>query len=250
MQRRNSSFYFLFVVFSYVSGHIVGYLSSITVELFHNRYHGYPSFYLKDSDSVKSFLDYISSEESEKHAVSRLLSPSWSKAKWLVLFILLFPISGLELVFGSMLGFNKYYTRCFSPLVSEMLEKKANDFFKGYKFGDEEGVLEWREHNYVRVLYHFSLEKASSHPAKLQNYVALYGFLRNLSFCFLIFSWWVFVIFLVNINFGYAIFAFVLFFTSFVLFLSFVKFYRRFSLESVMAFLSVENQFSKGEAEN
>jgi len=243
LNSKGASFYLVFVILSYISGHIVGYLSSISIELFHNRYHGYPSDYLMNKDerrTLSQFLCYGSLVQG--NPIQRNCS-CFLRFRWCLFFVSLLPISLLEFVFGTVFRLNKHYTRKASDLVLNMLERKAGNFFRNYKFDSEGRGVNWEEFDYIRVLYHFSLEKSNSHPAKMQNYVAIYGFLRNLSFCFLLFSWVLIFYFIYYVEFFIMAYVFCFSSASFVLYLSFIKFYRRFSLESIMAFLSVDNKF-------
>ncbi len=78
----------------------------------------------------------------------------------------------------------------------------------------------------------------------MQNYVALYGFLRTIFLVFIIFTWaFIFYASVSNINFSFhiALILIAFSFTSYISFLAFMKFYRRFNLEALMAISVVYN---------
>ena len=92
-----------------------------------------------------------------------------------------------------------------------------------------------------RLAYHYSYEHSSNHQPKIQNYVALYGFCRNVCLVFLLFSWVAFITLLINIltnegcwfNFLSTLTMLLM---TYVFYCGFVKFYRRYTLEVFMAF--------------
>lgn len=79
---------------------------------------------------------------------------------------------------------------------------------------------------------------------KTDNYVALYGFLRSISFVFCVtfFAFGIYALTTVDCSAAYdtdLLIVLSLFFTlSYTSFLGFVKFYRRFTLENYMAMLT------------
>jgi apolipoprotein N-acyltransferase len=84
---------------------------------------------------------------------------------------------------------------------------------------------------------------APAHQPKMQNYVALYGFLRTLTFLSILSFWLIFASWLGGkLDFVYSICLLAsTAFVSLILFLGFVKFYRRFSLEVLMALSVIFN---------
>ena len=81
------------------------------------------------------------------------------------------------------------------------------------------------------------MEHAPNHLPKMQNYVALYGFLRTITFLSVVLFWAVIIYslcdaFSLGLSVRLILGGFVL---SYILFMAFVKFYRRFSLEAMIA---------------
>nr|WP_250179827.1 hypothetical protein [Escherichia coli] len=85
-----------------------------------------------------------------------------------------------------------------------------------------------------------------THQTKIQNYVALYGFCRNICLIFII-SFWVSVpTFIYRLcthsDYLYSLLSIMLsFFFVYVFYVGFVKFYRRYTLEVLMAFAVLQS---------
>jgi hypothetical protein len=95
--------------------------------------------------------------------------------------------------------------------------------------------------DYHRIIYHYVYERHEHHAVKLDNYVALYGFLRSIA----LISSAVSDVMLYRYFFGEYAFTWnslvvfiVLVFVTYIFFLAFIKFYRRFTLESYMGLVT------------
>jgi apolipoprotein N-acyltransferase len=98
------------------------------------------------------------------------------------------------------------------------------------------------ETNYFLFIYHFALENAPQHVPKMQNYVALFGLMRTLTFYFILLFWvasWHLIYSDASLL-TIAITLPALSVVSYLFYLSFIKFYRRFTLEAMMAAAVVE----------
>ena len=94
-----------------------------------------------------------------------------------------------------------------------------------------------------RLLYHYAVEHTPNHCPKMQNYVAIYGFLRTTTFL-LVATFWVLTWHLFTINAGPLQKATIILFTVAVCnvsYAAFLKFYRRFSLEAFMAISTIDS---------
>lgn len=98
-----------------------------------------------------------------------------------------------------------------------------------------------------RVLMHYNYEHYANHIRKYDNYIALYGFLRSLCLlCSSIFSF-LFIIEVKNIDFNLPInwnsvfILAILFCVTYLYYLGFIKFYRRYTLENLMSILVDDN---------
>ncbi len=210
------------IIFAYLSGHILSIGSSALIEKYLEYSNGYPSAFLFDVTPPDFFT---------------------SKTKWgnfgrFVLWLMIIPISINDLVLRKVLGikiFNQakslplplrkaVFSKCKSVLAEEIEVDTS-------KLNIEKGV----DGDYFRLLYHFAFEHFEKHSNKLQNYVALYGLTRNIALVLTISFWSSLIInftCVANVNYLQPI---ILAFCAYIFYIGFVKFYRRFTLEAVMA---------------
>jgi hypothetical protein len=212
------------VILAYVIGHAISIVSAFFIEKYMNDSLEYPSIYLfwKMNNNFKI--------EKSKSKVRAL--------KYLLVNLLLLPILIIDKI-----TFNMFYSRELTKELAiplwEMLDKaydrnfsiKLNQLKTPYAL---EGDL-------FRLAYHYAYEHSAQHQAKIQNYVALYGFCRNVCFVFLIFFWVSTITAIVHyssdITIGFNILALIYTLSlTYIFYSGFVKFYRRYSLEVLMAF--------------
>ncbi|EHN68039.1 hypothetical protein [Aliivibrio fischeri] len=210
------------VISSYLLGHILAIGSSALIESFSNYSNGYPSEFLFGV-KAKSYLD----SDSKMGIFGRFL-----------LWIIILPISVFKLVLKDICKIKMFnqakalpsplkeaaFTKCKKVLKDEIeVDTKALVISNGID-GD-----------YLRLLYHFIFEHSERHANKLQNYVALYGLTRNVSFVFVLTFWGALVSVLTGSSdldwWHVSCFAAL----AYIFYIGFVKFYRRYSLEAVMA---------------
>lgn len=212
--------YVPFVLFAYALGHILSFVSSITIERYSIWAMGYPSKYLLGVEHKGYF-------HSERHRILR-----WTIRS--LIFFLLLPISIMDLLFGRLFGMRDLYAKSLDSLLIQIIREKVDAIIvtKG-------GLADPAKHgsasnsDFFRFAYHYAVENAPNHLPKMQNYVALFGFLRNISLILVLASWltayaalkglvpWIILTMLVAI--------------TYLCFMAFVKFYRRFCLEALMA---------------
>ncbi|EPK5814132.1 hypothetical protein M0L10_004135, partial [Escherichia coli] len=97
-----------------------------------------------------------------------------------------------------------------------------------------------------RLAYHYVYEFSKQHQTKIQNYVALYGFCRNICLIFIISFWLSVPTFIYRLcthsDYLYSLLSIMLsFFFVYVFYVGFVKFYRRYTLEVLMAFAVLQS---------
>ncbi|PKF61130.1 hypothetical protein CW745_12570 [Psychromonas sp. psych-6C06] len=211
------------VIGCYLLGHALAIGSSAIIESFTNYSNGYPSEFLF---AVKP-KPYLSS--------SSLVGNIGRALLWL----LIFPISFLKTLLKDRCKI-KIFNQAKS-LPKPLREATFNKCVKILKDKIEVDTSNMHidkgiDGDYLRLLYHFIFENSERHSLKLQNYVALYGLTRNVSFVFILLFWialysWLFVE-SSNID---STYLFVFSMLAYIFYLGFVKFYRRYSLEAVMA---------------
>lgn len=211
------------VICSYLLGHVLAIGSSALIEAFTNYSNGYPSQFLFDV-KPKAYL----SSDSLRGKIGRV-----------VLWFLILPISVFKLVLKDTLKIKMFnqakelpkplreatFNKC-KAILSEHIKVDISPMKL------ERGI----DGDYLRLLYHFIFENSERHSGKLQNYVALYGLTRNVSFVFIVLFWAAVYsyFFASHLNIGLVhIFSFAT--LAYIFYIGFVKFYRRYSLEAVMA---------------
>lgn len=214
-----------FVILSYVSGHLFSYLSSITVEKYSELQYGKPSRYLLDLRPEPYFFTQLCRGQFDLLRVA--------------LGVVMLPIALFDLVLGRWLGCARFYTRGLDKLLSQVIIGKAYKrlvSIAGFSPKEEKhGGPD--EAEFFLLLQHYVLENCENHRPKMDNYVALYGFLRTIAFIFLVLTWVVtYHVYVIGnaplLPHGTPLlFAFM----SFLFFMAYMKFWRRYSLEVLMA---------------
>ena len=135
------------IVMSYVTGHIIAYLSSITVEYFSNKTFGYPSEYLMEVNEHKW------SNLFKRYFLSEIKSFDIGRFIWkLIIFIILFPVSFISFTLGHFSGINEYITR---PLDSYVISSiKTKSFEMATKLGINKPSINLKC-DYHRIIMHY-----------------------------------------------------------------------------------------------
>lgn len=231
VNQNNGEFDYIFVVIiCYVVGHILTFISSITIEQYNVFIYKYPSKYLLNKKgSSAGWSDYYTKKKITKNFL-----------RTIVLFPLA-PLVILDLIFGHLLGFKKFFTRSINVSLIPLVDKKMAKIYS-------ERLLEPKDHDgelhiveeYFLPVYHYVIEKSDKHYTKSQNYVALYGFLRNMTLISLVTSW----LLVFNIDPNEILFSCYLLLgnllLTYIFFLGYLKFFRRFSKEVIFGAMAIE----------
>lgn len=213
---------FFFIIASYVLGHLISFISSITIEKYAVWKYSYPSKYLLQMkqegywSTAKVWTDYL-----------------WR----IVLLIFLAPCVILDLILGSWLNFKSFYQKPLDDLLIDLVLLKTNKLLE--KLGLTAKEFSGRsanEHDFHRIISHYAFENTRSHQFKMNNYVALYGFLRNLCLILNILTIYFFLKSISNnlYDFTNLFIIFALSSITYIAFMAFMKFYRRYTLEGFM----------------
>jgi hypothetical protein len=220
----NGELYVPFVLLAYVSGHILSFISSVTVERYSVWTLGYPSKYLTGDAYPK---------------LSDLAPPKLLRASGHLLgAIALLPISALDHVIGRALNVRDLYAKPLDPFLSAVLKSKVLELAADLdlvKVAQGKGGIE--NHDFFRLAYHYAVENCPNHLPKMQNYVALYGFLRTVALVLVVLFWfgiWHMFCHPLSMAANIALVGGTALLT-FIAYCAFVKFYRRFTLEALMA---------------
>lgn len=225
------------VIISYIAGHFISITSAFFIEKYMNEKLGYPSQYLfnKLSDDLEIVCTQSCCEQDED--IKR-------KIKYRIIKAVLLPITPWD-----------YATQklCYSQSLPFQLANTTWQIIKdGYekKFRLDNELLKvgtGLHDDLFRLAYHYVYEFSNQHQSKIQNYVALYGFCRNICLVFIITFWISFLTFIFRLvegnSISYSLISVLLsFFFVYVFYVGFVKFYRRYTLEVLMAFAVLQRK--------
>lgn len=234
---------FLFILGSYVLGHILAYLSSITIERWSLWLFGYPSEFLLDQRRNTTYwssnVTSCSTEEVEEIDCNNLVRSLYffllKRLIRLMMGVLLFPIS-IPYLLLTAINIKGFITKPLDKYLMNSINDKVISLMAMISFNtpDQKSV------DYSRIIYHYFIQENNhSFIQKTDNYIALYGFLRAITLTLNIMTVYLTTISIINCNFvsNYLIICTLALF-SFISFLAFMKFYRRYSLEIFMFLVS------------
>lgn len=218
-------------VLAYICGHFISYFSSLTVESFLVWSYGYPSVFLLKDNSDKNFFE-----------VNEKIGYIWTIIWKSLVCIIIFPICIASLIFGRIMRFRFYVLKPLDSFLVSGINKKMNALIQKL------GLSNYEEGKDIhRIVMHYCYENYKNHIYKYDNYVALYGFLRSLTFLFNC----MFIYFFISeirtisldaeINWFAIIFLCIFFLVVYIFYLGFIKFYRRYTLENFMSLMVDEN---------
>lgn len=227
------------VIVAYIFGHLIGYLSSITVENLTIWFFGYPSEYLLENTNKCMFLRDIKAIYKKKDNLWQLKITTKIIVKIFVLFGLL-PIT-IALGFLRILRMDDFFIKKLDNFLVDAINKKKVSLSNELNIPNP---TEYGHVDYHRVIYHYVYENLPNHQKKLDNYVALYDFLRSLT---LIFNIVFLIVIYQTISSGFCNIVsrgwilILLLTLVFITYMGFAKFYRRYTLEVFMALVTDKN---------
>ncbi|MDT0557505.1 hypothetical protein RM697_02520 [Ichthyenterobacterium sp. W332] len=216
--------YLFFIIISYAVGHLINFLSSILVERYGNWMYDYPSKYLLKIHKKFSFKTIT--------------------IKRIGIFISILPVSILDLLLGQLFNFKNLYVQHLDDFLIHGIKTKSSKILTELIPEDESNNLpeSINDYDFFRILHHYAFEHTKSHQFKMVNYVVLYGFLRSLTFICVIIFWYLVYLQLFEQNeFIFAYHYLIISLCSYIFFMAFMKFYRRYTLEALMI-IAIENK--------
>ena len=153
--------------------------------------------------------------------------------------LLLVRISPLFQILGPYLHVNDFIIRPLDSTLVADINEKVNALF------DKLGLIQFANTtDSHRIVMHYVYLNIPNSQRKTDNYIALYGFLRTMTLILCLFANFLFIKLLITIDCNAAIdwagiikMATIFLFCN-ILFMGFVKFYRRFTLENYMVLLT------------
>lgn len=221
----------LWILCSYVLGHLIAYLSSLFVEIYAVNLFNYPSDYLLKKSKSNNYWQV---DEKDKTKLQITVIIIWR----FLIGLFLLPITIGYLIAGKLLGAKGFIVkRLDNSMILAINDNRLKlETFLGIKLNSEG---DWH-----RIIYHYEYEKNERHAFKMDNYVALYGFLRALTFISNCVFMWLLYQACLTINphhsFDWDVLCILagVGVTTFIFFMAFIKFYRRFTLESLMCLVT------------
>ncbi|MEC4048843.1 hypothetical protein OX284_005345 [Flavobacterium sp. SUN046] len=213
----------LIILMSYLIGHILSFSSSITIEKYSIWKYGYPSRYLLRMP-FPNFFDHYKS----------LHGCIWGT----VMLIIIFPLAIIDYFLSNLLGFKFLFVKSLDINLIKVIIFKINKLLdnlginKSNGFNNGEGNFS----DFNRIIHHYVFENSKNHQKKLTNYVALYGFLRTFTLIFVLLFWYILYHFFLYGEFTNEIIILLscVLLLSFIFFMSFMKFFRKYTLEGLM----------------
>lgn len=241
------SFYFkwnnslIILLMSYVLGHLMSFLSALLIETFAVWTYGYPTEFLLNKIKKWKYIDYktITRYSNRSQCLQNIATINKYVFR-LLLLIFLFPISICSLLLGQWLGFKYFVIKNINKFQKDMLLEKFGLFNrKILKSGIKSDEHEKTE--IIKLLYHYYYENNIAHQKKIDNYVALYGLLRSITLIFNIFT--IYLIYHCYSSHLLMCKPQLIVITMFILgtylfYLSYLKFYRRYTEEILMCLLT------------
>lgn len=217
---------FFFIIIAYTLGHIISFMSAITVEKYSNWTYNYPSKYLMDMD----------------HDGFWSTCRNWKDVVWRIIIIgILFPCIICDLIFGQFLGFKMFYVKPVDDLLKDLIELKVNRLLIKLgldKIKKPELYYDGKTNkfDFHRIITHYAYEYSNNHQNKMSNYVALYGFLRTLCLIFNLLTIYFIARTILFSSFDLInlVVISILLSICYISFMAFMKFYRRYTLEGLM----------------
>lgn len=212
-----------FTLLAYLLGHIINYLSALTIEKHAIQMYGYPSkTIIKETEPERT---------TSKHDIFYTMLTR----------IIIAPVAMIDLTIGRFLKIDRFIKRSEDKTIRTIIKFKIYELLKEKGSGTFDNFAPPHLTNFFILAYHYCVEKCPNHLPKMQNYVALYGFLRANCFALICATWMT----MFNLDLEYlcnprniyiVIHTTILSAIAFILYLGFLKFYRRFCLEVLLAF--------------
>lgn len=228
--------YTFIIIVSYLTGHLLSFISSITIERYNIYIYGYPSKYLLElKPNEPSLKNYFSDVGTWRHRFMRI-----------VIFLTLLPIVLLDVISNRVFKLRTFFTRPYSKDLISLIKKKIEKIYTDELFEkkDHKGE-EYLLTDFFSPIYHFIMQHSEKHYIRSQNFVALYGLMRNLALLFVSLGWLIIISAIINLEWKHLPIAFSSILISFIFFLAYLKFFRKFTEEVLLGAFSLKATKSK-----
>ena len=222
----------VFGIVAFAIGHVISFLSSVTIERLTNEFVGYPSEYLL---APMGFVGPVG----QRFMTQRL--KGFFKSSMVLLNVLFFPIYLFFVVVN--------VTGTIRAVVKPLTEPQANILRERFAATFQQDMADHPPGSSFALVCGYMFHNFPEIAARMYNYVVLYGFLRTLTFL----SYVIAVCFGIRVfvdlcsgTYPNAWFAFIVTMSiCFCFLLAFIKFYRRYSREAVISFITFDKELHK-----
>lgn len=245
---------FFFIIVSYAIGHLLSFMSSITIEKYGNWKYGYPSKTVIGFEKNSYWTEIEPTQELQNDKLLYEIENNTNKRKLknfgrFFLILMLLPLFIIELIFGSLLNFKNFYSKGLDSYLMKVIRKNTILLLnsKGLSNVDIINENDLKTIDFNRIVHHYAFENSKEHQFRMVNYVALYGFLRNLVLTFILSFWYYFKESIKTIgqklSFDWNVIGIniLLMCLSYIAFMAYMKFYRRYTLEGLMLIVVDQN---------
>lgn len=231
-----------FLILSYITGHLFAYVSSITIERFAIWVYGYPSEFLFNQSSWPHIFKDVRRV--------RVMRPRRWKAKYfsylmvrIIIILVLLPLS-LVVFLIKLCAIDGFLVKGLDPFLKDIIEKKLSSLRVALHIPSNS---EYGDADMHRIVHEYYYNKCDCIRHTMDNYVGIYDLMRSLTLIMVIASWLVIFknlksfMWLAPINVR-AVFLICIFLAlTLLFFMAFMKFYRRYTLESYICLASDNN---------
>lgn len=245
---------FFFIILSYAIGHLLSFISSITIEKYGNWKYGYPSKTVIGFEKNSFWTEIKPIEELQDNKLLYEIENDQKKRKLknfgrFILILILLPLFVIEFIFGFLLNFKNFYSKGLDSYLMKVIIKNTILLLNSRGLSNVDNINEndLRTIDFNRIVHHYTFENSKEHQFRMVNYVALYGFLRNLVLIFILSFWYYFKESIKTIDpkmsFDWNVFGIniLLMCLSYIAFMAYMKFYRRYTLEGLMLIVVDQN---------
>lgn len=237
----NAVQYVVYIIIAYLIGHLVSLLSSITIEKYSIWKYGYPSEFLLTDYKRGDYLTRESEMDNSKIDKEKNRYKKYKQIARAIIYIIILPVSFADFVF-SRCGIDYYYTRKLSGFQISMIKGKCALLFRSLGLSyNLDNIFAGDNH---RIVHNYYYENAEKHKNRMDNCIAVYDFLRAMSFVACIVFLCLLCRSLTTINFhseidwSQIIEIVSIGVVAYLFYMGFLKYYRKFTLENFMCLLS------------
>lgn len=165
------------------------------------------------------------------------------------LILVLLPLFIIEFIFGFVLNFKNFYSKGLDIYLMKVIRKNIILLLNSKDLSNVDFINEndLRTTDFNRIVHHYAFENSKEHQFRMVNYVALYGFLRNLVLTFILSFWYYFKESIKTIDRKMSFdwdsieINVLLMCLSYIAFMAYMKFYRKYTLEGLMLIVVDKN---------